>query len=163
LSAIQVFASDQGIIPDEANDICFESWHYIDEVKQEEYYCFSIKDSKVMRKIVFKNAEANGTIAKESESLIMKTRRAYEILQILNYIRFLELPENISAKNQKQHSTTTLFKVSYTFEGVTVSKQVKIEDIDEQVEQNTCPAAFKLKFLMLALDFQKGRMYKAVK
>jgi hypothetical protein len=167
LSIVSICEADsKGIIPLGIDDFHFESTHQIldenQDENQTEFFSYTIKGEQTTEEMFFEILYNNGKDIVQRNSISRFVGNLDKVINILNFIRFMELPELIEENNVKKAGIKTVskFKVTYTIHGRRISKKVTITNLDELCEKNTCKEAFRLKYLSILVDFYKCMLYR---
>ena len=149
-------------IPDEADDLFFESSHYLIAKNQVEFFSYKKIKDHITLKIKFEKNYYQAKTSKEKYRYETYKRRQDHILNILNYNDFLELPAYIKDPNKKadQLQTISKFKLTYRYNGMSITKEVTIENLENQVEKNPSKDVLRIKFIMLIIDKYKSSIYQ---
>ena len=149
------------LIPGETDYFLFESVHFLKRKNQVEFFRYEIKKNSVVSKIRFEviHHQAKKIIEKSQNDTYRKNQD--HIINVLNYNDFLNLPEYIEDPNGKKMSLETLtkFKVIFKCDGMTINKEVAIENLESQIKNNSNKNAFRIKFIMLIIDKYKSSIY----
>ena len=140
----------------------YEFIHHIKNKKQKEYFCYQINKDDIIGKIHLEKTDEKGFRQIKKKKKFYYKRKIDPFINILNETDFLSVNESLHDKTrgEKPPETITEFLLEYRYNGKIVRKQAMIENIDRQIEQNTCNDAFKLRYLMAFTDEYIFRVYK---
>ena len=163
---IKCWGNEQIRIPADVEKMKFEVVHSILDKGQQEYYLYEIfKDQTTLCLFAFEKSK-NRQVKFEKAFKGRRFRKYPQLsnlylIEIMNMIDIMNISNRIPDSSAKSGSvdTTTEFRLSYQYKGKLFRKKIVIENLDEQVENNVNPEAFKLKFMMLKIDSIKHYIY----
>ena len=158
---------DKKEIPIETKKLYFEVKHYSYKTgrKREIFYILNGKEVKGKIKYSLKNSVYDNYKVTASTLINTLDTNIYELILILNHSDFLQWPEQIKAPaklgNSTKIDTITILHLRYRYKGKVFTKSVKIENVGMRIEKADTDGDYKLKFVMLYIEWIANYVYDA--
>ena len=150
-------------IPYKPDNFNFSMTHYVKGIKQKERFILTKKGKNKITKIHFSRVESNGKTKEFSHSIQGFWGKNEDLIMLLNYLDFMDIKQKktgASHGNSPDIQSDTIFSLTYSIKGKKFSKTIRIQNIDQRIENPQNTNAFKLKYLLLFVEFSECSIYR---